>query len=218
MLFGVDLKVESESITVILGANGAGKSTLLKSIVGLVPPKRGDIIFEGQRITGLPTQQLVSMGISLVPEGRRIFANLTVEENLKLGAFSPRVRSRLKENLELVFELFPILRERRNQRAGTLSGGQQQMLAIARAFMARPKLMLLDEPSLGLSPLLVKSIFEMIWELNRYGVTVLLVEQNVHQALKLAHSVYVLKNGCIVLEGKAAEMMKDETLLKAYIG
>lgn len=218
VLFEVSLRVEPGTLVAILGANGAGKSTLLKSIAGLVHPKRGDIVFEGERINGRSPQTIVSMGISLVPEGRRIFTNLTVEENLKLGAFCPRARPQLKENLEVVYELFPVLKERRTQRAGTLSGGQQQMLAIARAFMSRPRLMLLDEPSLGLSPLLVKTIFEMITELKGHGVTVLLVEQNVHQALKVADRVYILKNGSVVMQGEAKDLLKDEGILKAYIG
>lgn len=217
-LFGVGLHVEAGTLVAILGANGAGKSTLLKTIAGLIHPKRGEILFEGERINGRPPQSIVSMGISLVPEGRRIFTGLTVEENLKLGAFSPRARRQLKENLEVVYELFPVLKEKRNQRAGTLSGGQQQMLAIARAFMSRPRLMLLDEPSLGLSPLLVKAIFEMINELKGHGVTVVLVEQNVHQALKVADRVYILKNGSVVMEGQAKDLMRDEGILKAYIG
>jgi branched-chain amino acid transport system ATP-binding protein len=216
-LRGVSLHVEAGEIVTLIGANGAGKSTLLMTICGNPRARHGSIVFDGQDITGLPTFQIMRMGIAQSPEGRRIFPRMTVLENLQMGAaFTDD--SHFEEDLARVFTLFPRLEERKQQRGGTLSGGEQQMLAIGRALMARPRLLLLDEPSLGLAPLIVRQIFAVIRELNReQGVTVLLVEQNAYHALKLAHRGYVLVNGLIALEGSGAELLANPEVRAAYL-
>lgn len=221
-LQGISLEVRDGEIVTIIGANGAGKSTLMRTISGLVKPFSGDILFgqENQKISLLKLQshEIVRLGISQVPEGRMIFPNLSVKDNLDLGAYLRKDNVLVKKDLESVFQLFPRLRERMQQNAGTLSGGEQQMLAISRALMARPKLLLLDEPSLGLAPLMVKGIFRTIQEINGQGLTILLVEQNAHMALKLAHQAYVLEAGKIVLEGSSEKLISNEEVKKAYLG
>ncbi len=217
-LWDVSLQVEEGAIIALVGANGAGKTTLLKTISGLIHARKGEILFSGKSLKNIKPQEIVDRGITHVPEGRRLFAELTVLENLKLGAYVPSARPFFAESLERVFSLFPVLKNRQNQRAGTLSGGEQQMLAIGRALMARPKLVMLDEPSLGLSPLLVKTIFELISTLNAQKTTILLVEQNVNQALKIAHQAYVLKTGKIVMSGRGDELLANEEIRKTYIG
>lgn len=218
-LRGVDLQVRGGEIVTMIGANGAGKSTTIRAISGLVTPSGGRIVFQGTDIAGMPPHELVKMGICQSPEGRRIFGNLTVRENLEMGAYLySRDTQRIHEDMEHVLELFPRLRERWNQPGGTLSGGEQQMLAIGRALMARPKLLLLDEPSLGLAPNLVKQIFGIIENINKQGVTILLVEQNAYQALRIAHRGYVLETGEIVAEGRAADLLENEMVRKAYLG
>jgi branched-chain amino acid transport system ATP-binding protein len=216
-LKGVSLQVKEGEIVSLIGANGAGKSTILKTLSGLLKPRSGAIQFMGRAITGLPAQEIVKTGISHCPEGRRVFANMTVEENLELGAYL-RKDKEIKSDLEKVYHRFPRLLERRKQLAGTLSGGEQQMLAIGRALMSRPKLLLLDEPSMGLAPLLVQEIFRIIQEINIGGTTVLLVEQNANQALKIAHRAYVLETGKIVLSGSAQELAESDDIKKAYLG
>ncbi|GIM44892.1 ABC transporter ATP-binding protein [Collibacillus ludicampi] len=216
-LKGVSLEVKEGEIVSLIGANGAGKSTILKTLSGLLKPRSGAIQFMGKAIAGLPAQEIVKMGISHCPEGRRVFANMTVEENLELGAYL-RKDNEIKSDLEKVYQRFPRLLERRKQLAGTLSGGEQQMLAIGRALMSRPKLLLLDEPSMGLAPLLVQEIFRIIQEINKGGTTVLLVEQNANQALKIAHRAYVLETGKIVLSGSAQELAESDDIRKAYLG
>lgn len=218
-LKGINLEVEEGEIVTLIGANGAGKSTTLRTISGLVRPREGTIIFNGQPIGGIPAHKIVELGISQAPEGRQIFSTLTVTENLNMGAYTlGGDKQRLEANRARVFSLFPRLEERKNQLGGTLSGGEQQMLTIGRALMAHPKLLLLDEPSLGLAPLLVKLIFETIHEINARGVTVLLVEQNARAALKIAHRGYVLETGRVVLAGKATDLLNDERVRKAYLG
>ena len=217
-LHGIDLKVDEGEIVTILGANGAGKSTTLMTISGLVSPGKGSIFYRDVEISKLQGHEVVMHGIAQVPEGRRVFATLTVQENLNLGAFTINDKDKIQKTLEWVFELFPRLKERREQLAGTLSGGEQQMLAIARGLMASPELLLLDEPSLGLAPILVKSIFETIREINESGVTVLLVEQNAKAALKLADRGYVMEVGRIVLEDRSAKLLKNPEVRKAYLG
>ncbi|MCS7286152.1 MAG: ABC transporter ATP-binding protein [Anaerolineae bacterium] len=218
-LKGISLTVEEGEIVTLIGANGAGKTTTLKTISGLIKPREGKIIFDGHELNRIPAHKIVHMGISHAPEGRKIFPTLTVEENLMLGAYSlGNDRKTIETNKERVFALFPRLAERRKQLAGTLSGGEQQMLAIGRALMSKPRLLLLDEPSLGLAPMLVKAIFETIKEINRQGVTILLVEQNAKAALKLAHRAYVLETGRIVLSGFSHELVQDERVRKAYLG
>ena len=202
----------------LIGANGAGKSTTLRTISGLLKPKSGEILFEGQNIAGIPAQDIVRMGISQVPEGRRIFANLTVLENLEMGAYIRKDSKQVKADLARVFERFPRLNERRSQLAGTLSGGEQQMLAMGRALMSQPRILLLDEPSMGLAPLLVKEIFSIIKEINESGTTVLLVEQNANMALSIADYAYVMETGRITLAGTAAELLQSEAVRKAYLG
>lgn len=216
-LKGVSLNVNEGEIVTLIGANGAGKSTLLKTLSGLLKPKSGDIQFLGKPIAGIPAQSIVKEGLVHCPEGRRVFANMSVEENLELGAYL-RKDKEIKKDMQSVFERFPRLLERRKQMSGTLSGGEQQMLAIGRALMTKPKLLLLDEPSMGLAPLLVQEIFNIITEINRAGTTVLLVEQNANQALKIAHRAYVLETGKIVLEGNAAELANSEEIRSAYLG
>ncbi len=217
-LKGIDLRVEQGEIVTLIGANGAGKSTTLMTISGIHTPSSGHIVFEDRPVDGMRPDQIVRAGISQVPEGRRIFARLTVQENLKMGAFSQTGSDDANQDIEAVFELFPILRERRHQKGGTLSGGEQQMLAIARALMARPKLLLLDEPSLGLAPILVERVFERIQAINRSGVTILLVEQNAHMALHLASRAYVMETGCIVISGDSRILVDDPVIKRAYLG
>ena len=214
----ISIEVNEGEIVTLIGANGAGKSTTLRTISGLLKPKTGTVKFEGQDIAGLPAQGIVSLGISQVPEGRRVFANMTVMENLELGAYLRSDKKEIKEDLKSVFERFPRLAERRGQLSGTLSGGEQQMLAIGRALMSRPRLLLLDEPSMGLAPLLVKEIFSIIKEINASGTTVLLVEQNANMALSIAHKAYVLETGRIILSGDAKELAASEEVRKAYLG
>ncbi|MBP7254468.1 MAG: ABC transporter ATP-binding protein [Negativicutes bacterium] len=214
----ISIEVNEGEIVTLIGANGAGKSTTLRTISGLLKPKTGTVKFEGQDIAGLPAQGIVSLGISQVPEGRRVFANMTVMENLELGAYLRSDKKEIKEDLKSVFERFPRLAERRGQLSGTLSGGEQQMLAMGRALMSRPRLLLLDEPSMGLAPLLVKEIFSIIKEINASGTTVLLVEQNANMALSIAHKAYVIETGRIILSGDAKELAASEEVRKAYLG
>lgn len=215
----VDMEVREGEIVTLIGANGAGKTTTLMSICGIIPPKEGMILFRGNDISRTSPDRIVQAGISQVPEGRRIFPDLTVSENLEMGAFLRRDKLKIKEDLEEVLELFPILGQRRNQRGGTLSGGEQQMLAISRALMARPKLLLLDEPSLGLAPLIVQQIFRIIGKINKEnGTTIFLVEQNANMALKIAHKGYVLQNGVIRIEDTAENLLRNEEVRKAYLG
>ena len=218
VLHGIDLRVEEGEIVTILGANGAGKSTTLLTISGLVRPSGGEIMFDGKNLLKVPSHEIVNLGIAQSPEGRRVFGPMTVLENLRLGAFCVRNEQTVARTLEWIFELFPRLHERRQQLAGTLSGGEQQMLAIGRALMAQPRLLLLDEPSLGLAPLLVRSIFETVRSINERGVTVLIVEQNARAALKLATRGYVLDVGNMVKEGRAAELLADPSVREAYLG
>ncbi|MDR0363217.1 MAG: ABC transporter ATP-binding protein [Planctomycetota bacterium] len=217
-LHSLDLRVERGEIVTILGANGAGKSTTLMTISGLVRPRSGTIHFEGQRLDTLKSHEVVRLGVTQAPEGRRIFGPLTVEENLILGAFTRTDQRAWRKRLDWIYELFPRLEERTEQMAGTLSGGEQQMLAIGRALMAEPKLLLLDEPSLGLAPLLVKSIFNTIKSINDAGVTIILVEQNARAALKLADRAYVLEVGHLVLEGKASDLLHNSKVQSTYLG
>jgi branched-chain amino acid transport system ATP-binding protein len=217
-LWDVSLEVKKGTIVALVGANGAGKSTLLRTISGINRANKGEILFSGRSVTHLKPQEVVDIGISHVPEGRRLFANLTVYENLKLGAYPPRARPLFAESLERAFELFPVLKSRQDQKAGSLSGGEQQMLAIGRAMMSQPAVLMLDEPSLGLSPILVRIMFDLVAALNKQGVTMLLVEQNVRQALKIADRAYVLKNGRIVMSGGGEELLADPEVQKAYIG
>ena len=217
-LRNVSLEVNEGEIVTLIGANGAGKSTLLKTISGLQKPKRGSIEYLGAAIDGKAAQAIVKGGISHVPEGRRVFANMSVEENLELGAYLRKDRDGIKKDLEHVYELFPRLLERRKQQAGTLSGGEQQMLAMGRALMSKPKLIILDEPSMGLAPLMVKTIFKIIKMVNEEGVTVLLVEQNANMALSIADRAYVIETGSIVLQGTAAELQASEEVKAAYLG
>jgi len=217
-LHAVSLTVWPEEIVALVGANAAGKTTALRVISGLLAPRNGGIVFEGRDIAGVSAHERVHLGIVQVPEGRRLFPFMTVRENLLLGAHSPAARPHVGNSLEEVLALFPVLAERRNQLAGSLSGGEQQMCAIARALMGRPKLLMLDEPTLGIAPILVHRIFETVRTINTRGVTVLLVEQNVRQALALAHRGCVLENGHVVLSGPAADLVGDERLRKAYLG
>lgn len=214
----VSLEVNEGEIVTLIGANGAGKSTLLKTLSGLLKPKQGDILYLTQKIAGKPAQGIVKSGISHVPEGRRVFSNMSVEENLELGAYLRNDREGIKKDMQNIYELFPILDERRKQLSGTLSGGEQQMLAMGRALMAKPKLLLLDEPSMGLAPLIVKQIFEIIKMVNQQGTTVLLVEQNANMALSIANRAYVIETGKIVLSGTAKELQESEQVKAAYLG
>ena len=213
---GISFDVPAGDIVTLIGANGAGKSTTLKAIAGLVKPKTGTIAFAGDDITGKDTSDIVARGVTLVPEGRRVFANMTVLENIKIGAYLRK--DSLDEDIAWVFDLFPRLKEREWQLAGTLSGGEQQMLAVARALMSRPKVLMMDEPSLGLAPLVVKGIFDIIREINKHGVTVLLIEQNANMALKTADYAYVLETGRIGLSGTGKELLTNEDVKKAYLG
>lgn len=216
-LKGIDLEVPAGSIVSLIGANGAGKTTTMKSLAGLLKPEAGRIIYKGREIHGLPPHKIVSLGISLVPEGRSILSKMTILENLEMGAYQ-RKDSQVEADLHSVFARFPVLEERKNQLGGTLSGGQQQMLAIGRAMMAKPELLLLDEPSMGLAPMVVADIFKVIQEINQEGATVLLVEQNVRQALKIAHYAYVLETGKIVYHGTAEEVAANPRVKEAYLG
>ena len=217
-LKGVSLRIGQGEIVTLIGANGAGKTTTLMSISGVVQPKQGKIVFLGEDITRLSTERIVSLGITQVPEGRMIFPRLTVRENLLMGAYLRKDKAGIREDEEHAYTLFPVLRERRTQMGGTLSGGEQQMLAIGRALLARPKLLLLDEPSLGLAPLVVENIFEIIKQINKDGVTVLLVEQNAQMALQIAHRGYVLETGRVTLEGPASDLLNDPKVRSAYLG
>lgn len=217
-LKGISLTVNKGEIVTLIGANGAGKSTALRTISGLLKPKNGKISFEGQEITGVKAHEIVKLGISQVPEGRRIFTEMTVMENLDMGAFTRKDKDGIKEDLAQVFKRFPRLEERRDQLAGTLSGGEQQMLAMGRALMSRPNLLLLDEPSMGLAPLLIKEIFNIIEDINKTGTTVLLVEQNANMALSIANRAYVLETGRITLAGDAKKLAASEDVRKAYLG
>lgn len=217
-LKGISLTVNKGEIVTLIGANGAGKSTALRTISGLLKPKNGKISFEGQEITGVKAHEIVKLGISQVPEGRRIFTEMTVMENLDMGAFTRKDKDGIKEDLAQVFQRFPRLEERRDQLAGTLSGGEQQMLAMGRALMSRPNLLLLDEPSMGLAPLLIKEIFHIIEDINKTGTTVLLVEQNANMALSIANRAYVLETGRITLAGDAKKLAASEDVRKAYLG
>jgi branched-chain amino acid transport system ATP-binding protein len=217
-LKGVTLRAEAGEIVTLIGANGAGKTTLLRSISGLIRPRAGAIRFEGRDLTRTPPHEIVGLGISHAPEGRMVFANLSVEDNLELGAYRRKDRAGIREDFDGIYTLFPRLKERRRQTAGTLSGGEQQMLAIARALMSRPRLLLLDEPSLGIAPILMREIFRTIREINQRGVTVLLVEQNAHLALAIAGRGYVLETGRVQLEDEAARLLQNEDVKKAYLG
>ncbi|MGC3958665.1 MAG: ABC transporter ATP-binding protein [Verrucomicrobiota bacterium] len=215
----VSLSVKAGSIVTLIGANGAGKSTTLRAISGLVKPRGGEIRFNGQNISGLPAHEIVKLGLSHVPEGRMVFANLTVHENLMMGAYLQRDKAVIQQELELVFKTFPRLKEREKQIAGTLSGGEQQMLAIGRALMSKPKFLMMDEPSLGIAPLLVKAIFEKIVEINRtHGITILLVEQNANLALEVSHYGYVLETGKIILQNESPALRADPKVRSAYLG
>ncbi|MBI3827120.1 MAG: ABC transporter ATP-binding protein [Candidatus Rokubacteria bacterium] len=217
-LRGVSLEVEEGEIVSVVGANGAGKTTMLRTISGLLRPRRGEVRFAGERLDAAACHEVVARGVVQIPEGRKIFPSLTVLENLELGSYVKRARARRRESLEGVLALFPILAERIRQAAGTLSGGQQQMLAIGRALMARPRVLMLDEPSLGLAPLVVREIFRIVAEINRSGTTVLLVEQNTRQALALSRRGYVLENGRVVLVGTGAELLDNDHVKRAYLG
>ena len=217
-LKGVSLEVKAGEIVTLIGANGAGKSTTLRTVSGLLAPKSGSISFLGENIAGMPAHEIVKRGISQVPEGRRIFAEMSVQENLEMGAFTRKDKAGVEKDFEIVYNRFPRLKERRKQQAGTLSGGEQQMLAMGRALMSRPKLLLLDEPSMGLAPLLIKEIFSIIEDINREGTTVLLVEQNANMALSIAHRAYVMETGRITLQGAAKELAASEDVRKAYLG
>lgn len=216
-LWDVDIQVEKGSIVALIGSNGAGKSTLLKSIAGTVKPRSGKIMYNGENLCGLPANRIVTRGITLSPEGRQIFPRMTIQENLLMGGYT-RKKNSLAPSFERVFELFPILKERIGQQAGTLSGGEQQMLAIARGLMSNPKIIMLDEPSLGLAPLIVNDIFDIIQEINREGVSVLLVEQNARKALSIADHACVLEQGRIVKQGTGSEIAADESIINAYLG
>ena len=215
---GISLRVDQGEIVTLIGANGAGKSTTLRTISGLLKPKSGSITFEGKNIAGRQPHEIVKAGISQVPEGRRIFANMTVQENLDLGAYTRKDADGVAKDLAMVFERFPRLQERKAQEAGTLSGGEQQMLAMGRALMSRPRLLLLDEPSMGLAPLLIKEILSIIQDINKTGTTILLVEQNANMALSIANRAYVLETGRITLSGDAKKLAASEDVRKAYLG
>ena len=215
---GVSFDVNEGEIIALIGANGAGKTTILHTITGLIQAKKGSIVFDGKELTKTPPHKIVSMGMAHVPEGRRIFQQLSVLENLKLGAYTRKDKSEIASNLKMVYERFPRLEERKNQVAGTLSGGEQQMLAMGRALMSKPRIILMDEPSMGLSPLLVSEIFDIIKVINESGTTVLLVEQNAKKALSIADRAYVLETGNITLSGDAKDLINDESVKKAYLG
>ena len=215
---GVSFEVNEGEVIALIGANGAGKTTILHTITGLLSPKNGSIIFEGQDISKIPAHKIVSLGMAHVPEGRRVFADLTVYENLKMGAYTRTDKKEIEKTLEMIYSRFPRLKERKNQLAGTLSGGEQQMLAMGRALMSQPRIIVMDEPSMGLSPILVNEIFDIIQKISADGTTVLLVEQNAKKALSIANRAYVLETGKIVLEGDANTLMNDDSVKKAYLG
>ena len=215
---GISFHVEEGEVIALIGANGAGKTTTLQTITGMLNAKAGSIQFEGTELTKIPGHKIVSMGMAHVPEGRRVFAQLSVLENLKLGAYTRKDKTEIEESLKRVYKSFPRLEERKNQLAGTLSGGEQQMLAMGRALMSRPRIILMDEPSMGLSPIFVEEIFNIIKEISAEGTTVLLVEQNAKKALSIADRAYVLETGKIVLEGNAKDLLNDESIKKAYLG
>lgn len=215
---GVSFHVEQGEVIALIGANGAGKTTILHTITGLLAPKEGSVLFEGTDISKIPAHKIVPMGMAHVPEGRRIFANLSVLQNLKMGAYTRKDKAEIQETLKMIYERFPRLEERQNQMAGTLSGGEQQMLAMGRALMSHPKIILMDEPSMGLSPIYVNEIFQIIQDVSKTGTTVLLVEQNAKKALSIADRAYVLETGNIVLEGKASELLDNDEIKKAYLG
>ena len=215
---GISFEVNKGEVIALIGANGAGKTTTLHTITGLLSPKNGHVIFEGKDITKVPAHKIVSMGMAHVPEGRRVFAELSVYENLKMGAYTRKDKNEIEESLANVYKRFPRLEERKNQMAGTLSGGEQQMLAMGRALMSKPKIILMDEPSMGLSPILVNEIFDIIRAVSESGTTVLLVEQNAKKALAIADRAYVLETGKIVLEGNATDLLEDDSIKKAYLG
>ena len=215
---GVSFEVNQGEVIALIGANGAGKTTILHTITGLLAPKNGSVVFEGKELTKMPAHKIVSLGMAHVPEGRRVFADLSVYENLRMGAYTRKDRNEIEETLEKVYQRFPRLKERRNQMAGTLSGGEQQMLAMGRALMSKPKILLMDEPSMGLSPIMVSEIFSIIQEVSDSGTTVLLVEQNAKKALSIADRGYVLETGNIVLEGKASDLLNNDSIKKAYLG
>lgn len=215
---GVSFEVNKGEIIALIGANGAGKTTILHTITGLLSPKRGSIQFEGKELTKIPAHKIVSLGMAHVPEGRRVFAELSVYQNLKLGAYTRSDKKEIEETMETVYQRFPRLRERKNQMAGTLSGGEQQMLAIGRGLMNRPKLLMLDEPSLGLAPIIIEEIFEMIVKIKNTGTTVLLIEQNAAMALSISDRGYVLENGEITFSGTGMELLNDEAVRRAYLG
>ena len=217
-LKGITLTVDEGEIVTLIGANGAGKTTTLRTVSALLRPRQGEVLFEGEDISKIPAHQMIYKGVAMVPEGRGIFSRLTVSENLDMGAFSRNDKAGIKSDLERVFNLFPRLKERRTQVSGTLSGGEQQMLAIGRAIMSRPRLLLLDEPSMGLAPVLVETIFDTVEAINKEGTTVLLVEQNANMALGIANRGYVMQTGQIVLSDTADKLMKDATVQKAYLG
>ena len=218
VLEDVSLAVEPGKITCILGSNGSGKSTLIRSILGLTPPRRGRIVFEGQPISGLPTHRVIASGIACIPEGRKVFPKMSVEENLRLGAYQERDAATIARRLDQVYDIFPRLKERVGQFAGTMSGGEQAMVSIGRGLMAAPRLLIIDEPSLGLSPLFVKESFSVIRRINELGITVLLVEQNVHQTLAISHAGFVLAQGRVVAQGSAAELASNAEVKAAYFG
>ena len=217
-LKGISFEVNEGEVIALIGANGAGKTTTLHTITGLLSPKKGSVLFEGQDITKVPAHKIVSLGMAHVPEGRRVFAELSVYQNLKMGAYTRKDKDEIAKTLEMVYKRFPRLEERKNQLAGTLSGGEQQMLAMGRALMSHPKIIVMDEPSMGLSPILVNEIFDIIKEVSASGTTVLLVEQKAKKALSIADRAYVLEPGKIVLEGDAKELMNDDSIKKAYLG
>ncbi|HEX8131381.1 MAG TPA: ABC transporter ATP-binding protein [Pyrinomonadaceae bacterium] len=217
-LNGVSMHVEKGEVVTLIGANGAGKTTTLRTITGLLAPRAGRVLYENEEISGLPTHKLVARGISMSPEGRGVFANLTVRENLQMGAYLKKNKREIAEDMERAFTMFPRLREREAQKAGTLSGGEQQMLAMGRALMSRPRLLLLDEPSLGLAPLVVHTIFQAIEDISSKGTTILLVEQNANAALKHSDRAYVLETGQIVMEGSSKELAADPRIKEAYLG
>ena len=215
---GVSFEVNQGEKVAFVGSTGAGKTTILHTITGLLAPKNGSVVFEGKELTKMPAHKIVSLGMAHVPEGRRVFADLSVYENLRMGAYTRKDRNEIEETLEKVYQRFPRLKERRNQMAGTLSGGEQQMLAMGRALMSKPKILLMDEPSMGLSPIMVNEIFSIIQEVSDSGTTVLLVEQNAKKALSIADRGYVLETGNIVLEGKASDLLNNDSIKKAYLG
>jgi len=217
-LWDISLNVEEKSITTILGSNGAGKSTILNTLAGLLKPSSGNIVFEGKNLNEYEPYERVQAGISLIPEGRKLFPYFNVKENLEIGAYGKKARRDTKESLEWVYQLFPILKARGKQLAGSMSGGQQQMAAIARGLMSKPKLLMLDEPSIGLAPIVVLEVFRLLKEINEAGVTILLVEQDVYQTLKVATKAFILETGNIVMEGSGKELMNKESVKKAYLG